>query len=286
MSELLFDSEWLTLRRRADHQARDTLLNEEANYWLTTRQRSHIVDLGAGNGNNAHYLIPWLGPQQHWRLIDHDAGLLKDARRGLEELIQTHHPDAGHCIETGEMDLNALDLPSLHQQWPIDLVTASALLDLASESWIEGLVGQCQRIQAAVLLVLNVNGHWSITGIKDPLDETIRQAVNTHQTKSKGWGQGAALGPMAAFNAVDQFKAAGFEVQTRTSVWQLLAGSAYTKALGFQLINGWHQAACEMLPDQTHEFDVWFVRRQTQLNTGQVGIEVGHTDIYAEPLAS
>jgi len=286
MSELLFDSEWLTLRRRADHQARDTLLNEEANYWLTTRHRSHIVDLGAGNGSNAHYLIPWLGPQQHWRLIDHDASLLKDARRGLEELIQTHHPDEGHCIETGEMDLNALDLPSLHQQWPIDLVTASALLDLASESWIERLVSQCQTIQAAVLLVLNVNGHWSITGIKDPLDETIRQAFNTHQTKSKGLGQGAALGPMAAFNATDQFKAAGFEVQTRTSVWQLLAGSAYTKALGFQLINGWHQAACEMLPEQTHEFDVWFVRRQTQLNTGQVGIEVGHTDFYAEPLAS
>lgn len=286
MSELLFDSEWLTLRRRADHQARDTLLNEEANYWLTTRQRSHIVDLGAGNGNNAHYLIPWLGPQQYWRLIDHDAGLLKDARRGLEDLIQTQHPDQGHCVETGQMDLNALDLPSLHQQWPIDLVTASALLDLASESWVERLVGQCQRIQAAVLLVLNVNGHWSITGIKDPLDETIRQAFNAHQTKSKGLGQGAALGPMAAFNAADQFKAAGFEVQTRTSVWQLLAGSAYTKALGFQLINGWHQAACEMLPEQTHEFDVWFVRRQTQLNTGQVGIEVGHTDFYAEPLAS
>jgi len=286
MSELLFDSEWLTLRRRADHQARDTLLNEEANYWLTTRHRSHIVDLGAGNGNNAHYLIPWLGPQQHWRLIDHDAALLKDARRGLEELIQTHDPDEGHCIETGEMDLNFLDLPSLHQQWPIDLVTASALLDLASESWIERLVGQCQRIQAAVLLVLNVNGHWSITGIKDPLDETIRQAFNAHQTKAKGLGQGVALGPMAAFNASDQFKAAGFEVQTRTSVWQLLAGSAYTKALGFRLINGWHQAACEMLPDQTHEFDVWFVRRQTQLSTGQVGIEVGHTDIYAEPLAS
>lgn len=286
MSELLFDNEWLTLRRRADHQARDTLLNEEAAYWLSDRHRSHVVDLGAGNGNNAHYLIPWLGPQQHWRLIDHDATLLKEARRGLEEAIQSTHPNEGHRIETGQMDLNALDLPALNQQWPIDLVTASALLDLASASWVERLAEQCHAIQAAVLFVLNVNGHWSITGIKDPLDETVRQAFNTHQTKSKGLGHGPALGPMAAFEAVDQFKGLGFQVQTRTSVWQLLAGSAYTKALGFQLINGWHQAACELLPDQTHEFDVWFVRRQTQLASSQVGIEVGHTDFYAEPLAS
>jgi hypothetical protein len=51
------------------------------------------------------------------------------------------------------------------------------------------------------------------------------------------------------------------------------------------LINGWHQAACEMLPDQSDEFDVWFVSRQTDLANGQIGIEVGHTDLYAEPVA-
>lgn len=281
MSELWFDSEWLTLRRRADHQARHTLLNEEANYWLTMRHRSHIVDLGAGSGNNAHYLIPWLGPQQHWRLLDQDAKLLREAEKSLEPLL-----DDEHQLDTIVVDLNRLDLVSMHQQWPIDLVTASALLDLASESWIAHLARMCVDIQAAALLALNVNGHWAITGNKHPLDETVRQAFNAHQRRSKGLGQGPAMGPMAVHAAEKAFKDLGYSVQTGTSVWSLLANSAYTKGLGFRLISGWHQAACEMLPDQSDEFDVWYVSRQTDLANGQVGIEVGHTDLYAEPLAS
>lgn len=280
MSELWFDNEWLTLRRRADHQARHTLFNEEANYWLTTRHRSHIVDLGAGTGNNALYLMPWLGPQQHWRLLDHDPKLLKEALRNLETVAGDEHH-----IDTHVVDLNALDLQAMHQQWPIDLVTTSALLDLASHDWIERLAGACVSIEAAALFVLNVNGHWSITGSKHPLDETIRQAFNAHQQRSKGLGQGPATGPMAVHVAEKAFKALGYGVQTGTSVWQLLAGSAYTKGLGFRLINGWHQAACEMLPDQSDAFDVWYVSRQTDLANGQIGIEVGHTDLYAEPLA-
>lgn len=281
MSELWFDSEWLTLRRRADHQARHTLFNEEAAYWLTTRHRAHVVDLGAGGGNNAHYLIPWLGPQQYWRLLDHDAKLLKEAEKNLEPVVGDEHQ-----LETQVVDLNRLDLKHLDQQSPIDLVSASALLDLASQAWIERLAKMCVDIGAAVLFALNVNGHWSITGNKHPLDETIRQAFNAHQRRSKGLGEGPAMGPLAIHTAEDAFKALGYGVQTGTSVWQLLAGSAYTKGLGFRLISGWHQAACEMLPDQSDEFDVWFVSRQTDLANGQVGIEVGHTDLYAEPLAS
>ena len=94
MSELWFDSEWLTLRRRADHQARNTLLNEEANYWLSTRHRAHILDLGAGSGNNALYLMEWLGEQQHWRLIDQDAKLLKEAQN---EPLQRGHRGGRSC---------------------------------------------------------------------------------------------------------------------------------------------------------------------------------------------
>jgi len=280
MSELWFDSEWLTLRRRADHQARETLLNEEAHYWLGTRHRSHILDLGAGSGNNALYLKEWLGEQQHWRLVDQDAKLLKEAERQLE-----HALPEGSTVETAVADLANVRLTAIHQRWPIDLITASALLDLASQPWIDRLVDECVGIGAAALLVLNVNGHWAITGSKHPLDEVIRQAFNAHQERAKGLGTGPALGPMAVHATEAAFKRAGYATQTGTSVWQLLAGSAYTKALGFRLINGWHQAACEMLPDQSDEFDVWFVSRQTDLANGQIGIEVGHTDLYAEPVA-
>ncbi len=280
MSDLWFDAEWLSLRRRADHQARDTLLNEEANYWLAQRGRANIVDLGAGHGNNAQYLIPWLGQAQHWRLVDHDSKLLAQAEKVLAPMAEE-----GHHIQSLVCDLNALNLEDIHQQWPIDLVTASALFDLASLSWLEALVEQVVEIQAAALWVLNVNGHWKIEGHKHPLDETIRQAFNAHQRRHKGLGDGSALGPMAVHEAMRLFKSLGYQVQTRTSVWTLLAGSAYTKAMGFRLINGWHQAACDMLPDQSDAFDVWFVDRQTALNQGQIGLEVGHTDLYAEPLA-
>ena len=280
MSDLWFDDEWLSLRRRADHQARDTLLNEEANYWLAKRGQANIVDLGAGHGNNAQYLIPWLGEGQHWRLVDHDGKLLAQAKRRLAP-----QQEEGHHIQSLVANLTDIDLEDMHQQWPIDLVTASALFDLASKSWLEALVDQVVAIQAAALWVLNVNGFWKIEGGKHPLDETIREAFNAHQCRHKGLGAGSALGPMAVHEAERCFRARGYQTQTRASVWTLLPGSAYTKAMGVRLINGWHQAACEMLPDQADAFDVWFVDRQTALTHGHIGLEVGHTDLYAEPLA-
>lgn len=281
MSELWFDGEWLTLRRRADHQSRNTLLNEEANYALNTRGRANLVDLGAGHGNNAQYLIEWLEQPQHWRLIDQDSRLLAHAQKTLLPKLGQRH-----TLQTLTADLNHLDLVALNEQWPIDLVTASALFDLASAEWLTKLVDQVTSIGALALWVLNVNGYWKIEGSKHPLDETIRAAFNQHQTKAKGLGEGRALGAMAVVEAERLFRARGYQVQTQTSTWNLLAGSAYTKAMGFRLINGWHQAACEMLPDQTDAFDVWFVHRQSELNHGTISIQVGHTDLYAEPLAT
>ena len=82
-----------------------------------------------------------------------------------------------------------------------NLVTASALLDLVSESWLAGLVRRCADNACGAYFALTYDGEvqwmtesaagWRIDD--DPDDGLVRDAVNRHQRSDKGFGP--ALGP-------------------------------------------------------------------------------------------
>ena len=160
------------------------------------------------------------------------------------------------------------------------LVTASALLDLVSETWLRRLVLQCRAHDAAALFALTYDGRLAFEPAERD-DALIRDLVNGHQRTDKGFGP--ALGPSAVAAAADLFRSSGHDVRIAASDWILHRASA-PDALQEQSIDGWADAAVEMAPDRAVVVEVWRQKRRGHVTSGQSVLTVGHHDLAALPL--
>ena len=124
--------------------------------------------------------------------------------RGMGARSRVHDSDARTCVpcswrsfrrdvETRQMNLERLD-PHIFEGR--NLVTASALLDLVSESWLRVLAARCHAAGAAALFSITYNGPSSCDPA-EPEDEMVRELMNLHQRTDKGLG-GPAAGPEAS----------------------------------------------------------------------------------------
>lgn len=273
----VFSGDWLSLREAIDHESRDHSLAAAAAEWLDRRGGRRVLDLGAGTGSNTRYLAPRLHGPQQWLLLDHDAALLAQARSRCEALRdRSHQPIALATKCTGLADLSALSLPAQ----AFDLITASALLDLVSEQWLNQLAELCLGQSsgkgcAALLMTLSYDGHF---GFGSPLegDELVRECVNAHQRGPKGFG--AALGPDAPGVVERVLKARGFSVKRGDSSWHLDHRHA---ALQAALIGGWSEAATAQAPAHRDAIHVWRDDRLRAVAEGRSEVHVGHQDLFA-----
>ncbi len=256
-----FSAEWLALREPADVAARSVAVTQAVLSSLAGRTPLRVVDLGCGTGSNVRFLSSHLATRPDWRLVDHDEALLSVARAAF-----------GRDIETRVADLRVLD-PSLVEAR--DLVTASALLDLVSESWLERFVAACRRAGAAVLVALNYDGRMECQP-HDEDDEFVRALVNRHQRTDKGFGP--ALGPDSGGRAADLLRAAGYEVVSATSDWVMDGTQAQLQR---ELVAGWAGAAIELAPAEASRIHRWQERRVAHIAAGVSRIIVGHTDVGA-----
>lgn len=265
-------SNWLSLREPADFAARSTALTRAIAARLGGGDPLRVVDLGAGTGSNVRYLFPHLPPRQDWLLIDRDPVLLAEAR---ERLAQANTSGVDLRIDTRQMDLGSLSDDSIFTGR--HLVTASALLDLVSDSWLRSLARHCDGNGALALFALTYNGKSRCTP-PEPEDDWIRELMNRHQKTDKGFAP--AAGPDAAAAAERAFSAVGYEVRCETTDWVL--GSEHHD-LQRQLIEGWAHAAQEIAPDQTAAIVSWLSRRLAHLDQHRSGIVVSHEDLAAWP---
>ena len=274
-----FAADWLSLREPADHAARSTALAALLDRHFGRRESLRVVDLGAGQGSNLRWLAPRLSMAQHWLLVDHDEGLLKQATRRTKK----SQPAADISVETRRLDLASADLNELAS---CDLVTGSALLDLVSQEWIDALAEACCAQRSAAFFALSVNGFWrwfSEDGNTIETDDDIftQHAFNLHQRRDKGLG--AALGPAAADALCRAFAARGYRVDCRSGNWQLPPNQRLTLELGPPLLNGWQRAACEET-GETQRIGQWHDQRLKDMLAGHLGVEVGHLDCLALPV--
>lgn len=262
-----FQATWLDLREAADHRARapDPLTRLRA--WAAEKSLLRVLDLGAGTGSNLRFLAPRLGVPQHWTLLDHDADLLAQVR-----LPATPYP-----VEWGTVCTDLAQWRKSAEDVHFDLVTASALIDLVSESWLQSLAAGCAGLGAAVHIALSYDGsvQWSED---DPLDAEILATVNAHQERDKGLG--SALGPHATERLVHFLEARGYRVWNTASPWRLDSDSA---PLAEYLIAGWVQAASEENPSRADPYRDWGTRRLADVVAGRTTIRVGHQDLLALP---
>jgi glycosyltransferase involved in cell wall biosynthesis/SAM-dependent methyltransferase len=289
-----FPPTWLALREPADHGSRAAELLGPLRTWMRRQGEGggHVVDLGSGTGSNLRFLAPRLatagaeaGPFP-WVLVDHDPTLLAQAR-SLAEAAEAAEADPSEASAGGEPTrpfprvetvVGDLAAEGLEAVAGARLVTASALLDLVSEAWIDRLVGACRAHGAAAYFALSYDGRvrWEPS---HPLDAEVLAAVNAHQHRDKGLG--GALGPDATEVAARRFREAGFQVVRAASPWVLGPGDG---PLVRPLVEGWVAAAVEARPDRESGFRAWGRDRLALLQGGgPFTLEVGHEDLLALP---
>ena len=281
---------WLRLREPADIAARSDALTRAVADGMVPGEPLSLLDLGTGTGSNIRYLAERLPGPQRWLAVDRSAALLATLPERITSWATTSGyeawTDEGRCgvrgadvrceIETHQGDLGTLDDPRLFAGRHI--VTASALLDLVSESWLRALAARCRAENAVALFTITYNGRFECTPA-DAEDEAVRDLFNRHQKTDKGLG-GPAAGPDAAAIAEQCFLQAGYRVRREPSDWQLGPAERDLQRL---LIEGWADAATEMAPDRAADIARWRARRLAPVEAGHSHVVVGHDDLAAWP---
>ena len=263
-----FSISWLDLREAADVSARDKTLATSALKWLgqATDPISPdriLVDLGAGTGSTLRALTALGANNIVWRLVDLDGKLLDEAlrRHGKNYLIEDYQAD---LTITAELPLTGANI-----------VTASALFDLASSEFIDNLVDRIDARKTAIYAALNYDGTTSWTPAH-PLDEKILAAFNQDRLRDKGFGPALGLNCTAYLQQVLAQK--GYAVETRPSPWQL---GAKDQAMLTELINGIATAVSEGYGLSAQEVNDWKTFRVAHIADGSCTI--GHWDLLALP---
>ncbi len=268
MGEETFTPKWLALREPVDDRSRAADLVALLAEWWGGRPSRRVLDLGSGTGSNLRYLAPRLPGEQEWTLVDRDAALLDRAKGAAVAVAGVTRVKR----VPGELDREGLALVP-----GADLVTASALLDLVTQEWLEQLAATCRAAGNAVLLTLTWDGTMTWDGDPDPDDALVAEALRSHQLRDKGMGP--ALGPAAGLAAERAFRSAGYDTWLRPSPWRLGADDA---SLARALIDGCVAAAAEQRPADASLIRGWAERRHATANT-RFGLEVGHTDLLVLP---
>jgi SAM-dependent methyltransferase len=285
-----FSTDWLALREPFDLAARLESAAVLDLRGMAARMRRddralRVLDLACGTGANLRALAPRMGGPQRWLLVDHDPRLLAalpgvfaawSRAQGLvlradAEGLRIEGPDWSAEVRWRRIDLaSGLDpVPFADAQ----LVTAAALLDLVSASWLDALFERARQAQAAMFFALSVDGRVRWAPVVEE-DEAIHRLFAAHQRRDKGFGP--ALGGEAPVMAADRLAAAGYGVARSCSDWHI-----EEVAMLQAMIDGMGRAALEQRPSEGALVQAWRARRLALASHSR--LHVGHVDLLALP---
>lgn len=277
-----FTADWLALREPADHAARSASVATGLRAHFADRPTITVLDLGCGAGSNLRGTYQHLPQHQDWTLVDYDPALLVAARAELSQWADSATPDGDTLllrkgaaelrVQSVQADLTT-DLESVLAIQP-DLVTAAALFDLVSESWLASFTEALSAARLPLYTVLTYDGvqQWQPA---HSLDDTVVAGFNAHQRTDKGFG--AAAGPRAINVLTSSLRTAGYAITTGASPWQLAAGPLLS-----ELATGVAASALEMRAVTQAQAAEWEAAR----HGAAVGsATIGHLDVLALPPA-
>jgi hypothetical protein len=270
-----FSPAWLALREPADAAARSRAVMKACTEAFAAQPSISVCDLGAGTGASLRAFSGMLPDKQHWTLVDHDAGNLAAALKVLAAWAGETLPHAGGLqFRRGAKHITVTtrvhDFAGDPACWPqaTDLVTASALFDLASARWIDAFVSALAKDRVPLLSTLTFDGLMGAAP-QHHLDEAVFAAFREHQTRDKGFG--AAAGPAAARHLETALIKEGYTAAVGESPWRLNAAQA---ELLQATTDGIAAAAGETGAIDTARLAQWRTHSRDSL-------VVGHRDVFA-----
>jgi hypothetical protein len=156
----------------------------------------------------------------------------------------------------------------------VSLVTASALFDLCSASFVEEFAKYLAKRKLGLYAALN----YVDAIVWEPphrCDAKMVELFNAHQRTDKGLRP--ALGPDAARVLASTFTRLGFKVAMASSPWHL---SGSSKTLQAAFIEGVARAVCELQVIEPSALRAWRRSRLEALSAG-ASCRVGHLDTLA-----
>lgn len=292
-----FRLDWLDLREPFDAWARSEALAAALLARLPTRPR--LLDLGAGTGSLFRWLAPRIGRAQAWTLVDADREMTEAAFDTIADRAEAvglkvtfparrtllvHAPGGAWRVEALIADL--ADAPGNLPLQNADAVLSSALVDLVSRRWLEGM--------AAVLRVpfyaaLCVDGREGFTP-PHAGDAWVAAGFRRDQRRDKGF-LGVALGPLAPGGIAEVFAARGFAVESAVSDWVVRSRGgeplpgARNQAARFltELVLGHAEAAARQDRRNAGRIEAWREARLDQIADRRLNVRVGHRDVLALP---
>jgi len=274
-----FDPAWLDLRESADHRARNPQALAACATHFVACGHVRVVDLGCGLGSNLRALAPHLPTRQSWRLVDHDSVLLAEAGERLAhwaEAVSRESDGALRLRRDGRViDVQFEQADLAEDVAPVvedaDLVTAAALFDLVSETWMTRFAARVAERRTPFYTVLTYDGV-EIWSPPDARDAEMLAAFHAHQARDKGFGP--AAGPRATEFLAGLFAAQGYAIIQGESPWRLTRADA---ALIQALADGVANACAETGLVGKDTITAWRAAR------AQAEVAIGHFDLFARP---
>lgn len=272
-----FSPAWLALRESADLVARNRDVLAACQRHFERRDSLRICDIGAGTGASVRAFADFLPIYQHWTLVDHNAENLAAAVDVLSDWADTASQSDGRLsLKRGarhiEVSMRCFDFAQDPAScWTADtgLVTASALLDLTSKSWIAHFANALSTTESAVLATLTFDGT-IVADPSHPLDNTVAEAFRAHQLRDKGFGP--AAGSAAADSLKLSMERLGYKIVAGSSPWHFEDRKA---EVFIHTIEGIATAAHEIA--QMDSISDWQHDRLTKTRL----LTIGHTDVFS-----
>ena len=284
---LYSSEEWQRLRCDADARARtdstEALLRAIA---LPGSQKRlsplDVVDLGAGCGSNALYLIPNLAAagvhHQRWLLVDNQVELLDSAVAEIAEKSAEVADTIGAKLQI-EVKTCCLDMATDMDDVPMkgaDLVTAASLLPDVSGHWMTDLSSRLEHFRvSAALMALNIDGHVQWSPMEARFDDDMVSAFHESLRADGPFGLAEAAGCVTTFGRA--MVARGTTVQCFDASW-ILDDLDTELQEGFLAKMQGALAAGDIDPSRLTE---WTDRRRRWIDTDEGDLVVGHYDVLA-----
>ncbi|MFT4702918.1 MAG: SAM-dependent methyltransferase [Bradymonadia bacterium] len=240
---------WLEARAQLDDAARDDALCEAA--WSRLPHGGHVLDFGGGTGNAAltHRAQPW----GRWTVLERNAALASAVSADGRHVSWLHSefPDEA----------------SLAAMASADLIHASAVLDMLTESQLIALIDAARTNAVTLYAPLNVLQH--TTG--DGTTEDAERLAEYDAHMSRNSEHGGPLGP--AWRDVWRRACPTAGVRSSPSMWRV--GSESGDALAFiaGFLRDGHSDAAGL---------AWCADFEARLRLGSVALDVHHEDVLLE----